>query len=191
MRQGGTGTVTGAADQGQPAAAVVGRAGGDLLLGGQGQADPLVCAGAAVVGVVVNTELEVDTVLDILLVLGHDRHGGSGIGVVSGNNGEALGGVGVAGLGLVNGGLLVGIGLLIGVVVLACKAVGGPHTVACGRGTDGHHGDHGEDHQSTEQQSNDALSHGVSPFKCTVFHGCCTDGIPSDHYTLYHILHNL
>ena len=165
MRQHGAVTVACAANQGQPAAAVGGGAGSDLLAGGQGQADPLVCARAAVVGVVVNAELEVNTVLNVLLLLGDNGQRGGGVLVVCADDREALRGVLVTCLRLVDGRLLVGILFLIGIGVLACETVGSPDTVGSGRGADSHDRDHGQEHNGAQQKSNDALGvHVRSPF---------------------------
>ena len=126
MRLNGTVAVTVTADQGQPAAAVCGFTGSDILLRVQVHADPMVGTGAAIVGKVVNAELEVDTVLDGLLLLGLHGHEGGGILVVGRNDGEAFVGILVTGLGLVNVGLCTLFGGLFGIIVLVGRAISGP-----------------------------------------------------------------
>ena len=120
----GENSVALASDEGHPATAVVRGAGLRLTFGGQSQGDPLVGIPAAVVGVIVHPELEVDALLEGARVLGHDRQAGREVGIVGGDHGKALGGVLVARLGTVVARLTL---VIAGIVaVFTRKAVGGP-----------------------------------------------------------------
>ena len=184
MGDGGHVTVTGTAEQGQPAAAVSGGAGSDLtglsaglaalgctvldLTGVQGDADPVVCADLATVLVVVNAELEVQAVLQVDHLGGGDGHERTDAGPVGLNDGETVSGVLVTGLGRINGLLAVRIGLVVDSGVVTGVTVSSPHTLAGGRGRNSHHRNHGEDHDSGDDQSNQLFHGEKTPFNNSV-----------------------
>ena len=150
-----------AADEGHPAAAEVQGAGPHLLLGSQGQSDPLVGVAAAVVGVVIHAELEVDALLDGLCHLGHDRKLRSGINIIGGNHGKALGGVLVARFGTVVAGTVLIIRVFAVIVaVFVGEAVGSPVPFrSCGRGGQGGGGDQPRQQDGAQKRAEQAFFH--------------------------------
>ena len=134
--------------------------------GVQGDGDPVVVVVACViptVGIVVNAELQIYAVLNVEGLLSGNSHPRSHVGPVRLNNGEAVTGVLIAGLG---GSDKIGILLITGQIRIICgRLIGGPITLGCSRGTDSHNGNQGQNHDSRDQQCNNALGvHKSSPF---------------------------
>ena len=157
-----SGTRACAADQAQPVLTEVNATGSHVLSVGEVEGQPVVSfAVLAAVGIVIHAELEVDTVLQRLSLLGLHSEEGGVVGEVGGDGHETLGGVLITGSG--NNDLALLLGLVGGRITENV-----PVTLNSGGSRNSHHGNHGDDHDHGDDKRNQLFHSEKTPFK--IFH---------------------